>query len=172
MRLHISGASGSGKTTLGKWIVRQLKLPIVDIDKVYNSFVEQQERDSTVTIKSFKNNIATKLQEKFDQMNQSPLVFIGLNYMEPSIMFRGKEVHVHPYHILLRHSVGIFIDMDPKISVERKMLRDTRWKKYSKAQLEKIAISTRRVYAAQKYKMVPPDDLHKVIKDLSKLKLK
>jgi adenylate kinase family enzyme len=34
-RIHLIGGSGSGKTTLGRWLGRQLGLPVIDLDELY-----------------------------------------------------------------------------------------------------------------------------------------
>jgi adenylate kinase family enzyme len=172
MRIHISGAPGSGKSTIGRWIKQYFKVSIVDIDRVFHKYIQMCEQNKSMSVNDFKNTIQESLYGIFDSfISTKPIVFIGLNYPDPRIEFRGREIFIEPFRINLNADVNIYIDIDPiecakqKLKRELKMINvdelveNGREISFNPKDIIRETRHWRKTFIRRKYTMVHPNDL-------------
>lgn len=124
MIVHITGAPGSGKSIIGKWIQDNYDIVVFDIDNLYHDFIAKKEK-SNETIGQFKKNIGVELQNYIDKIikKYDDIIFVGLNYPDPRIQFRGREIFVEPFKVNLNADYNIYIDIRISQIVKQKFKR-------------------------------------------------
>ena len=123
MIIHISGAPGSGKSTLGQYIKKNYKNIIVyDLDDLYHTMIKKMENQS---LEIFKKNLRIEFQKYVDKLikNNENICFVGLNYPDPRISYKEKEVFVRPFKVEIHADHKFYIDIPIKQIVKQKFRR-------------------------------------------------
>lgn len=193
MIIHIAGAPGSGKSTLGVWIKNNYdksKVIVFDIDDLYNNFIRAKEREAA-TLATIKKNWSKDMQKFIDEIvkkhQKSVLVFVGLNYPDPRIQFKNKEIFVKPFKLKLYADHKFYIDVPVKQLIEQRLTRvlnqlsktdDARLKTMLKKNDKTIEVNIKEwvddakewksTFAKGKYKMMGSSDIKKSLTNIVK----
>lgn len=123
MIIHISGAPGSGKTTLGQWIKKNYKnIVVYDLDDLYHKVIKKIENLSQEIFKKYLRNEFQKYVDKLIKNNKN-ICFVGLNYPDPRISYKGREIFVKPFKVEINANHKFYIDIPIKQIVKQKFMR-------------------------------------------------
>lgn len=91
--IHISGIPGSGKTTLGKWIKKNFKIKVYDIDDLHHYLLNKQ-----TNLKNFSQKFQKYINDLIIK-NKNNVIFVGLHYPDPHIEFKNKIIDIKPFKL-------------------------------------------------------------------------
>lgn len=121
---HIAGAPGSGKTYFGDIFRNNKKCTVYDIDDIYMHCVKHYVNKSK---KQFVKEIASFAQKVIDRIVDSKttnIIFVGINYPDPRVIFHGKEIFLHPFKLNMHADYNIYLNVKSKVILERLKKRE------------------------------------------------
>jgi uridine kinase len=191
MIIHISGAPGSGKTTIGNWVRKNFKNVLVyDIDNLYHDYLHLKEKNNSPVI-TLKQDISTEMQKYIDMIidkhKTKKIVFVGLNYPDPRIQYKNKEVFLEPFSLNMHAGHEFYLDIPSNQIIKQRLIRtlkesienvDNILGELAKAKKEKFQIDIgrwmsdnkewKKTFKKRGYTMIQTDKLKETLKKLLK----
>jgi adenylate kinase family enzyme len=129
MIIHIAGPPGSGKSTLGNYFRDNYKVKVFDIDEIYMNILFKLDKNKDITEAYLKKNLQQVVQNQIDKLikKHNKIIFVGLNFPDPHVEFRGKMISVKPYKIEIPTTNKFFIDIDDKTLAKQLLKRELQW---------------------------------------------